>query len=307
MMCYNQESTVARAIESVLNQQTDFSYEIIIGDDCSSDNTRKICMEYSRNNPNIFVNEEHPNYGVTKNYLYCLSRCSGEYLMGCSCDDWWHDSNKIQTQLSYMKAHSDCVVYYGGYRIFYPENGIFEKVEPTKVSHPLFESVLTRNPICALTACVRMSAMRKIEFDSFVDLGFLIEDYPKWIALSLLGDFYCSDKSFVTYSSYLGSVHHSRTYSERIKYVENCRHIRSYFVKKANREKDLEQFVNDLYFREKGDVAVQYGERKEALSSYSKIEKKNYKIYLKVLICCSSFLFKFYCSRFNRKIHFNKN
>ena len=304
MMCFNQECTIARAIESVLNQQTDFTYEIIIGDDHSTDNTRSICIEYSKKHHNIIVNDDHPNYGVVKNYAFCLSRCSGEFLMGCSCDDWWHNPQKIQTQISYMKSHPKCVLFYSGYRIFYPEVNKYEFIEPAKIKLPQFESVLKRNPVCALTACVRMSAMRKIDFDSFAKQGFLVEDYPKWMALSLLGDFYCSDDVFVTYSSYVGSVQHSNTYLKRIKYVDNDYKMRLYFANQAGKLDELEQMLEDLYFREKAEVAVQYGERKDARIYFSRIKKKDYKIHLKYLLCCSPISFVFYCNRYNKKLRF---
>ena len=53
ILTYNQEDTIARAIESVLAQQADVSYEIIIGDDASTDNTRRVCQEYVSRYPEI--------------------------------------------------------------------------------------------------------------------------------------------------------------------------------------------------------------------------------------------------------------
>lgn len=53
IVTYNQESTIARAIDSVLSQECNFRFEIILGEDCSTDKTRKICIEYANKFPDI--------------------------------------------------------------------------------------------------------------------------------------------------------------------------------------------------------------------------------------------------------------
>ena len=303
MMLYNQKQTVSRAIESILNQQTSYSFEIIIGDDCSTDGTRQVVEEYQLKYPNcIKLNERHPNYGIPKNYQDCLSRCSGEFLMGCSGDDWWHNSNKLQIQIEYMENHPECVLHYGGFIEYYPATGKRIKKMPIKSSEPLFESVLCVNPVCALTACVRMSAMRKIGYEDFVKQGFLVEDWPKWLGLSLIGKFSTIDIPLATYSLYKGSAHNCITYKRRLEYIENYNKIRLYFANKAGKIKELSDIIHDMNQTQIGEAGIIYGERLDALKAFKLIRKRNLKIRIKTLICRIPILFNILNARYNKNM-----
>ena len=103
VLTYNQETTIKRTIDSILNQQTTYPFKIYIGDDGSSDSTRLICEEYVKNNADkIYLLPKAANKGVVKNYFDVLSYCNGDYVMACAGDDWWHTPNKIQLQVDYM-------------------------------------------------------------------------------------------------------------------------------------------------------------------------------------------------------------
>jgi glycosyltransferase involved in cell wall biosynthesis len=66
---YNQEATIARALDAILAQQCTVPYEVIIGEDASTDNTRKICQEYAKKYPDIIrIMPEAPNKGIVDNY-----------------------------------------------------------------------------------------------------------------------------------------------------------------------------------------------------------------------------------------------
>lgn len=303
MMLYNQEDLVTRALESILSQITSYSFEIIIGDDASTDNTRIIVESYQSRYPSlIHLNEPHPNYGIIRNYQECLSRCTGDYLMGCSGDDWWHNPNKIQIQVDYMKKHQDCVLYYGGFREYYPSTGKFSNHNPIKIHGPLFESVLRCNPVCALTACVRMAAMKQIGFDDFISQGFLVEDWPKWLGLSLLGEFGCTDEQLATYSIYNGSAHNARSYDVRLRYIDNFHKMRMYFASKVGREDELSPMLEDIYMFQKGETAIKYGFRKDALQAFSLIHNRNLKIRLMLFICRIPLLFHALNYKYNRHL-----
>lgn len=108
---YNQEKFVRGAIESFLMQKTDFSYEIVIGEDYSTDNTRRICEEYADRYPNIInLLPSEKNLGIIANSVRTLKACRGEYVAFCEGDDYWTDENKLAIQLQAMKKHPRCNV-----------------------------------------------------------------------------------------------------------------------------------------------------------------------------------------------------
>lgn len=301
VLCYKQETTIRRTLDSILNQTTNYSYEIIIGDDSSPDGTRQICEEYVSKYPDfVHINEPHPNYGVLKNYLECLSRVKGRYIMECAGDDWWHNTNKIDLQVNYMDKYADCVLCYGGYNIFTPSDGKTRYNSPIHICGNTFKFVIKNNPICAPTVCVRSDAMKQINFSSFVKEGFLVEDYPTWIALSLMGDFHCMEESLVTYSLYSGSIQHTDDYKKRLKYLDSYLIMKEYFANKANRLLELKQYIRDSYYESVAVAAITFLQRKDAFTAYSKIEKRNFRILAKMMICLFPFSFRYYSKRYTR-------
>lgn len=113
ILTYNQENFIAQAIESIICQETTFPYEIIIGEDCSTDTTRDICLSYQNKYPQLIkLILQEKNLGLIGNYKSVLSQCRGEYIAECGGDDYWCDENKLQKHIDYMDEHDDVVVTY---------------------------------------------------------------------------------------------------------------------------------------------------------------------------------------------------
>jgi len=106
IITYNHEDYIAHAIDSVLNQQTDFAYEIIIGDDYSTDKTRKIIKEYQQRYPDTISLILHPKRyaGVPGrlNNITNIYACRGTYVALLDGDDYWTDTQKLQVQVDFM-------------------------------------------------------------------------------------------------------------------------------------------------------------------------------------------------------------
>lgn len=109
IVTYNHEKYIAKALDSVLMQRTNFEYEIVIGEDCSTDNTRNILLEYKRRCPDkfrLFLNEK--NMGMHGNGAQVLQACSGEYIAMLDGDDYWTSAEKLQKQVDFLDGHHDC-------------------------------------------------------------------------------------------------------------------------------------------------------------------------------------------------------
>lgn len=100
------------ALDSFLAQKTDFSFEILVHDDCSTDGTVEILQEYARRYPEIvkplYETENQYSRGVPINETYNFPRARGKYIALCEGDDFWCDEGKLQAQADYMEAHPDC-------------------------------------------------------------------------------------------------------------------------------------------------------------------------------------------------------
>src|SRR3990167_1123773 len=103
MVTYNHEKYIAQAIESVLMQKTNFDYELVIGEDCSTDKTKKIIIKYQKRYPKIIrIILNKKNLGAGLNFVQILEACKGEYIALLDGDDYWTDPVKLQKQVDFL-------------------------------------------------------------------------------------------------------------------------------------------------------------------------------------------------------------
>lgn len=118
---YNHAPYIRQAIENMVNQETDFDFEIIVHDDCSTDGTTDVVREFAEKYPDIIkpIIREKNIYSQGKNILQPLYELAqGEYIASCEGDDYWCDNTKLQKQVDYMRNNPECsLVIHNGYLI----------------------------------------------------------------------------------------------------------------------------------------------------------------------------------------------
>ena len=111
MITYNHERYIAQAVTSVLNQQTSFPFEIVVGDDCSTDGTRDILRELAAKNPDrvrLLFHEKNLGQCGKLNLVATIGQCTGDYVALLEGDDFWNATDKLQKQAAFLDANSDC-------------------------------------------------------------------------------------------------------------------------------------------------------------------------------------------------------
>lgn len=107
---YNHERYIGEAIESFLMQKTNFAYEILIHDDCSTDSTPKIIKEYEKKYPELIkvIYEKENQYSKGSKLIPLNEKiASGKYIAFCEGDDYWTDPYKLQKQVDFMEQHPE--------------------------------------------------------------------------------------------------------------------------------------------------------------------------------------------------------
>lgn len=108
MITFNHKKFIREAIEGVLMQKTTFDFELVIGEDCSTDTTRDICLEYRHKYPNkIRLLLPEKNIGMLPNFIATLQSCEGKYIALCEGDDYWTDPYKLQKQVDFLEANPE--------------------------------------------------------------------------------------------------------------------------------------------------------------------------------------------------------
>jgi glycosyltransferase involved in cell wall biosynthesis len=112
IITYNHEKYIRQCLEGVLMQKTDFPIEVIVGEDCSTDNTRSIIKEFEAKYPDVMRPIYHEtNVGGARNaYEFCYAQIKGKYVATCEGDDYWTDPNKLQKQVDFLEQHPEIVM-----------------------------------------------------------------------------------------------------------------------------------------------------------------------------------------------------
>ena len=114
---YNHEKYITQALDSVFMQETNYSYEVIVGEDCSTDNTRSILKEYENLHHELVedgvlsvIYRDHNMYRENpSNIIDLIQRCRGKYIIALEGDDYWTDKNKIQSQVDFLEKNPDYI------------------------------------------------------------------------------------------------------------------------------------------------------------------------------------------------------
>lgn len=111
VIAYNQADTINKTLEGIVNQKTNFDFEVIVNDDCSTDGTREIIERYAKRYPKLIkpVLRKENIFSKGASFLEIMSfdLINGEYFAFCEGDDYWIDANKLQTQVDFLDNNPD--------------------------------------------------------------------------------------------------------------------------------------------------------------------------------------------------------
>lgn len=136
LITYNHEKYVRKALDSILMQETDFPFEIVIGDDCSPDDTKNIIREYRKKHEDkIRIVFREKNTGrPTLNVYETTMKCRGQYLAYLEGDDYWTDPHKLQKQVDFLESHPDYIACTHSHRMIDDNGDFIEDAELLKIS-----------------------------------------------------------------------------------------------------------------------------------------------------------------------------
>lgn len=143
VVTYNHKDYIAQALDSFLMQKTNFKFQVIVGDDCSTDGTTEILKEYAKKYPDIIKPIfREKNIGATKNSLEVYSNAKTPYVAICEGDDYWIDEYKLQKQVDFLETHPDYSICFHPVKVVY-DGFDFEKTDEIYPTQKMIESGTT--------------------------------------------------------------------------------------------------------------------------------------------------------------------
>lgn len=163
IMCtYNQEKYIAQAIKSVLIQQCGVSFELLIGDDYSNDNTKSVIDEYVLKYPEIIypIFNDH-NLGASKNIIQLIQKARGEMISICDGDDFWIDNRTLQKQWDIISSDNGYGMVCAKAKKYNESEKQFSGVLGSSIAESLEEMLLTNSDVAAPTIAFKIDLLRK--------------------------------------------------------------------------------------------------------------------------------------------------
>lgn len=171
---YNASETIENTVKSVLNQSYT-NFEMIIIDDCSTDNSFEIVDELSKRDSRIILHRNKNNLGVAKTRNFGITIAKGEFISFLDSDDIWK-SSKLEKQLEYIKQKNADICYSSYEMINNNETSRILRVVPEEIN---YKNLLKENVICCSTAIVKTDLLKKYPFET----QFFHEDFVLWLKL----------------------------------------------------------------------------------------------------------------------------
>jgi len=212
MVTYNHEKYIKQAIESVLTQKTKFDYELIIGEDYSTDDTRRILSQYQIRNPNrIRIIFNNKNLGPAENFVRTFNACKGTYIALLEGDDYWINSSKLQKQVDLLDSNLRYSMCFHTAQAFYeinPKKKYFIPSQNRESGEYFVEDILAYNFIASCSAMYRNIYFKKLP-DWFK--LFAIGDWPLHTLYAMHGSIGYIDEVMAKYRIHSDSRYSSRT------------------------------------------------------------------------------------------------
>jgi glycosyltransferase involved in cell wall biosynthesis len=239
LITYNHAQYIAQAIESVLMQETEYAWELVIADDFSTDGTSEILREYQLNFPDkIKLILQEKNVGANKNWIDLLSYPNSKYTAYFEGDDYWIDKHKLQNQVKFLEDNNDFGLVHTNYKRLIESNNSLEKL---KVKRPntddIFEHLLCKvNLIGTVTVCYRTNLFKNYLTDiDPINKTWKLGDLPFWI--------YIAKHTKIKYLSTVSSVYRilpesaSRSIdaNKLIEFEKSTLEIKKYFAQLYNK------------------------------------------------------------------------
>ncbi len=273
MITYNHAPYIAKAIDGVLMQETDFPFELVIGEDCSTDGTREIVFDYQKRYPQIIrVVTSEANVGMKANSRRVDAALRGKYIAWCEGDDYWHHPRKLQMQVDYLESHPECVLVYSDYDLLDTRSG--RRIKAVVGREPVFPAdelavrlLLGECHAKTLTVCCRRQDVVKVKAGNPYEFSehFLMGDIQLWVELSRLGSFCYIGEPLATAHILSESATQSRDPRRRIRFICSALEIHEHYIMKLAISDVTASHIRSRFYRTL--LALAYTARDAQLAS----------------------------------------
>ncbi|MBQ9138769.1 MAG: glycosyltransferase [Alistipes sp.] len=236
MTTYNHEHYIAQAIESVLCQRTNFAVEVVVGEDCSTDNTLAICRRYEEQYPDrVRVVASESNIGMHANYRRTIEACRGQYIAMCDGDDYFTDPDKLQLQVDALQSNNAAMCYTRSSRCSDTDAVTY----PAGRLHTTLNDMLILNTAENCTTLASREAVLQYyeQVKPHEHTDWLTDDLPMWLWFAATQKIVAIDRITAVHRVLATSVSHSEQWQKQLAFCYSLDSIMLWFDEHYNHSK----------------------------------------------------------------------
>jgi glycosyltransferase involved in cell wall biosynthesis len=258
VITYNHENYLRKCLDSILMQEVDFDFEIIIGDDCSPDSTAKIINDYYERYPDVVrPTLRSQNVGATRNQYDCFLQAKGKYIAILDGDDFWTSKHKLRIQTEFLENNPNYIACTHRYNVVDQDSNIVQEIysgpgRPESGDYKLndfLNYVYYGHPGTLVFKNIFLAP--KYDYSIIPEADRFVGDITLGLILSCLGNIYVLDHNMASYrmvsvkggSSYVSSIAKQSQILKRIHFLTK---LESYCKDEMNL--DIKHADRSLYY-----------------------------------------------------------
>lgn len=145
---YNHREFIEETLNSILEQECNFNYEVVLSNDFSTDNTHSVISQYLEQHPNAYrirYYNQQTNLGINANLIFTLENAAGKYIALLEGDDYWLDKHKLQKQFDFMEDNKDYTLCTAAYRTITVDNKLVDRKLHENIEGKTYEFSTTKS------------------------------------------------------------------------------------------------------------------------------------------------------------------
>ncbi len=307
-MVFNHEKYIEQCLDGLLMQVTDFPFELIVHDDCSTDSSAYIIQKYAEKFPKIIKpvlqKENQHSKGIDVVSTQLIPMMTGKYIAFCEGDDYWIDESKLQKQVDYMELHPECGLCFTDFNIFCQDTNEYKydllktHAQEYPSNYSLEEWIIKAGYVAPMTWVYRKELYLRNKRIKTVDGTFVLFSHFLYYS-----NVHCmKEVTTAVYRILSESASHSKNPERVYIRAKGLFDTRLELVKRYNLSLDLIETINNEYFVKFYKLISVFGEsaERDLAIQYNKSIKRKLFIQLTKISMIRNFLRKLWFVKVHR-------
>ncbi|WP_242155306.1 glycosyltransferase family 2 protein [Aestuariivivens sediminis] len=280
LITYNSELYIHETLKSLLKQKCAFDYEIVVGDDGSTDNTFEILQSYKRDYPNVFnIKKNEKQLGILHNFKTTIDRCVGKYVFNFDGDDIVKSPFAFEKLVAVFRNKPHLGFVDSGYDKYFEAKNktqYFVNKNSITASKTDYKNYIFLGKIIPIGTCFNRSLLMKyVDFETYIAKNVTIEDYPTLVDMVANCDFERINESLFIYRIHDKSYSYQTDFENYFFLRQEMLGLFNYFKSKYHFKEDLSEVFHQKYYKTILYLAGSYEKKDLGKEMFAKIKTKN--------------------------------